>query len=385
MRINLGAGAAKLDGYLNCDVEHDIRKLDFPDNSADEIRASHVLEHVSHRETGIVLAEFLRILKPGGLLKIAVPDFSKIARGYASGQGHKFPVEGYLMGGHVDENDRHMAIFDEQKLRLAMRTAGYLRIEKWVSADPDCSSLPVSLNLQCRKPTADQLQTKNIQCVMSVPRLGFMDNFFCAHQLARYGIQLRKVTGAFWGQCLERGIQQCIDDGAEIILTMDYDTVFSDEQLQDLIYTVRSYPEFAVIAPLQVSRSHQSIMMTIKDADGNIKPNHDATAWYDNDVMPVDTAHFGLTAIRVDALKSLPHPWFLGVPAQNGTWGDGRIDDDIYFWSALKKAGHKAALATRVPIGHMELMVRWPGEDMSAIYQTVGEWQENGIPENAWR
>jgi len=384
MRINLGAGAAKLDGYINTDVETDIRALAFPDNSADEIRASHVLEHVSHRETGIVLAEFFRCLKPGGLLKVAVPDFSKIARGYCAGQGHRFPVEGYLMGGHVDANDHHAAIFDEQKLRYALRCAGFLRLEKWTSTDPDCSALPVSLNIQCRKPTAEQMQSPNIQAVMSVPRLGFMDNFFCAHRLARYGINLRKVTGAFWGQCLERGMGQCIADGADIILTMDYDTVFDDTQLADLLYAVRSYPEYAVIAPLQVSRSLKSIMMTIREGD-EIKAHHDAQPWYDNDVMQVDTAHFGLTAIRVPALKTMKHPWFLGVPNEAGEWGDGRTDDDIYFWKALKDAGHKSAIATRVPIGHMELMVRWPGADMSAIYQTVGEWQETGLPEDAWK
>ena len=48
-----------------------------------------------------------------------------------------------------------------------------------------------------------------VAALMSCPRLGFTDNFFCiAQALAPHGISPIKYTGAFWGQCL----QNCLED-----------------------------------------------------------------------------------------------------------------------------------------------------------------------------
>ena len=65
-----------------------------------------------------------------------------------------------------------------------------------------------------------------VAAVMSTPRLGFTDNFFCVSSaLAPHGISPIKVTGAFWGQCLQRAMEQVVDTH-DVILTIDYDTVF---------------------------------------------------------------------------------------------------------------------------------------------------------------
>jgi hypothetical protein len=103
------------------------------------------------------------------------------------------------------------------------------------------------------------------------------------------------------------------------------------------------------------------------------------------DAVPVDSAHFGLTAIRASALRNMPKPWFKSEPAVDGGWGDGRVDDDIYFWRALKRSGSQLAVCPRVAVGHMELMVRWPGPDTQAVYQTVNEYHLDGAPKNVWQ
>jgi predicted SAM-dependent methyltransferase len=145
-------GWGNLPGFVPIDRKfgREACPLAYPDASADVIRASHVLEHFSHRMTEAVLADWVRVLKPDGLLKIAVPDFNAIITAFQ--EGRQWPIEAYLMGSHSDDNDHHGAIFTEQKLRYLMEQAGLVDIQRWGSELKDCASLPISLNLQGRKP-----------------------------------------------------------------------------------------------------------------------------------------------------------------------------------------------------------------------------------------
>ena len=53
-------------------VEGDATRLPFPDEYFDRVICSEVLEHVS--DDRLVLAELVRVLRPGGVLAISVPD-----------------------------------------------------------------------------------------------------------------------------------------------------------------------------------------------------------------------------------------------------------------------------------------------------------------------
>lgn len=85
MNINIGCGEDVKEGYLNVDrlsgpgidVSHDLNIIPYPfaPNSADEIYASHILEHLDRPFE--VMKEFHRILKNGGRLIIKVPHFSR--------------------------------------------------------------------------------------------------------------------------------------------------------------------------------------------------------------------------------------------------------------------------------------------------------------------
>lgn len=156
IRLNLGAGASPIGGYQNIDIKNGVAAypLGHPDGSVDEVRASHLLEHFPHGQVAGVVKEWARVLKPGGVLKIAVPDFDWIVKEYSNGHRHDRMLEGYLFGGQVDANDHHKAFFNEDKLRKLMEDAGLVNIEPWDSEMADCAALPVSLNLkgekQCR-------------------------------------------------------------------------------------------------------------------------------------------------------------------------------------------------------------------------------------------
>jgi SAM-dependent methyltransferase len=70
----------RLDAGVVC---WDLRRgVPFPDQTFDAAYHSHVLEHLDREDAPGFLQECLRILKPGGILRIVVPDFEALARDY---------------------------------------------------------------------------------------------------------------------------------------------------------------------------------------------------------------------------------------------------------------------------------------------------------------
>jgi len=84
-KLNLGCGYFCREGFVNvdrdpdspADVIHDLDRFPYPfaDDSFDYIEMSHVLEHLEH--TAEAMSEISRILRPGGMVRIRVPHFSR--------------------------------------------------------------------------------------------------------------------------------------------------------------------------------------------------------------------------------------------------------------------------------------------------------------------
>jgi|GEM_PF-180872 len=82
IKIELGSAQKRMEGWLTMDLDPnsdlcmDLSKpLPFPDNCVEEIYSSHLLEHFSFPDPMLnLLSECYRVLKPGGVFKIAVPD-----------------------------------------------------------------------------------------------------------------------------------------------------------------------------------------------------------------------------------------------------------------------------------------------------------------------
>lgn len=384
IRLDLGAGAVSPPGFLPIGNGHDrkqIYPLPFENGSIDEIRASHVLEHFPHGQVLEVLRDWVRTLRPGGKLRIAVPDFEKIAEGYLAGDVQ--PTEGFVMGGQVDGADYHRAIFDERKLKKALSDAGLVLLRPWISELEDGAALPVSLNLEGLKPFISELR---VQAAMSVPRLGFMDNFYCAMQaFPRLGIPLKKFGGAFWGQAMTRCFERIIEEGVDAIVTLDYDSVFTPQHAAMLVQLAMVHPEADAIAPIQSSRHLPQALFTIRSQATGKYEERVNLGTMQGELRPVTTAHFGLTLIRVEQLLKLERPWFHSIPGKDGRWEDGRVDEDVAFWHKWQKAGNTLFLANRIAIGHAELMVRWPGRDLQVTFQSMQEFNEKGPPDDVWR
>ncbi len=383
LKLDLGAGPVSPEGFVPLGNVNgtSIFPLGYADASVDEVRASHVLEHFPHRQIADVLKEWTRVLKPGGVLKIAVPNLGWIAENYIAGQ--PINTQGYLMGGQTDDADFHKALFDEESLKRQLAGAGLMLIRDWNSElTNDCAALPVSLNLCGTKPHQSAI---GVSAVMSVPRLGFMDNMFSAIEaLPALNIKLRRYTGAFWEQCIERVIEEALEnDNPDAILTLDYDSLFTRRDASMLLQLMCCHPEADAIAAVQSGRGKELPLFTIREDGTNIKGAPLST--FSPDLAKVSTAHFGLTLIRADKLRELGKPWFRSEPAPDGSWNDGHVDADIAFWRQWEAAGNSLYLANRVPIGHAELQVLWPGPDFKTITQPISEWRANGPPEGSWK
>lgn len=386
MKYNLGAGDIELPGYIAIDKKggSEAFPLDIADESAEEIRASHILEHFPHGRVPFVLGHWVRKLKPGGVLKIAVPDLEWIAKNYLAGRD--FNVQGYLMGGQVDSLDFHFSSFDEELLAELLREAGLVDIARWSSELADCAALPVSLNLQGTKPpTRVMSEPLKVIAVMSSPRLGFDDNFLCAFRhLPSRGIDIRKFKGAFWEQCIERAIEQSLEQGADAVLTIDYDTVFTGADIDALLLLLREHPEADAIAPLQSARWRPEPLLTMDLPLGVKSADRMPPGVFAQPLTRLKTAHFGCTLIRSSALKKLQKPWFWSQPDKAGSWGPERRDADSTFWDRFAAAGRALYSANRVAVGHLELMVLWPGKDFAVVTQPVSDFMENGKPGVIW-
>jgi len=83
-KLHLGAGGIVLDGWLNVDVAPQHPRVAHLDAAApwpldaggfDYVYSEHMLEHLDLGEQARMLGEALRVLKPGGILRTATPNF----------------------------------------------------------------------------------------------------------------------------------------------------------------------------------------------------------------------------------------------------------------------------------------------------------------------
>ncbi len=107
--LNLGCGTHFHPAWCNLDLvsddaavqEHDIRqRLPFPSGTFDAVYHSHVLEHLTPAQGEQLIQECYRVLSPGGILRIVVPDLERIAQIYLqtlgqAWQGNKQAEENY--------------------------------------------------------------------------------------------------------------------------------------------------------------------------------------------------------------------------------------------------------------------------------------------------
>jgi len=91
--VNIGCGSTWHSAWINLDVRpahEQVRRWDallglpFADAEVDVCYSSHFLEHLSRAQARSLVAEAGRVLKPGGIIRLAVPDLEAMTREYLS-------------------------------------------------------------------------------------------------------------------------------------------------------------------------------------------------------------------------------------------------------------------------------------------------------------
>lgn len=146
MRINVGCGGRKLAGYIGVDAVADrtaadvvapANKLPFDNSSADELMAIHLLEHLVPWEVPETLAEWFRVLKPGGRLVLEMPDLIKCCKNVLDGvmRGGKHPDQLGMWGLYGDSRLKdvwmlHRWAYTFKTLEPIVREIGFVKIKE---------------------------------------------------------------------------------------------------------------------------------------------------------------------------------------------------------------------------------------------------------------
>lgn len=176
-KLHLGCGKKVIPGWVNIDaLSHapgvcidDVSTLvTIEDMTADEIYACHVLEHFGRNSTVDVLKTWFQKLRPGGTIRISVPDIRAVFEKYQ--QGTPIAVlTGLLYGGQRNEYDYHKVGFDFLSLSAALNSAGFADVQRYDWQDIDHAEMDdysqaylphmdkengtlMSLNLEAKRP-----------------------------------------------------------------------------------------------------------------------------------------------------------------------------------------------------------------------------------------
>lgn len=138
LRLHLGSGGVNKPGWLNVDLvlaradaAWDVSAgIPFATSSVDAIFHEHMLEHLD-LNTGFAFSrECLRVLRPGGILRVAVPDAGALLRSYAGtadpGWAESRPTPMLAVNALFYEH-AHRAMYDADTLTLMLRAAGFAR------------------------------------------------------------------------------------------------------------------------------------------------------------------------------------------------------------------------------------------------------------------
>jgi len=153
IRLNLGCGDLLMKGWVNvdlycelADVKSDVRKLPFPDEYADEIYSSHVIEHFHFKEAFEVLREWNRVLKPGGKITLETPDLYLSCKKFVESDNDyrvanlypHFFSEAWRGPGFY-----HLFLYTEEQLRWTLGVCGFknmnrIRANRYIGKEDIC-------------------------------------------------------------------------------------------------------------------------------------------------------------------------------------------------------------------------------------------------------
>ena len=145
LKLHLGCGDTYLDNWVNIDLARPGRKLDlkwdlrvglpFPDRSVVAVFSEHLFEHIPLPGAVVLLKECRRVLSPGGVIRIGVPDFERYIRAYSGADPiiddvrPDRPTRGIAISEPFFFHG-HRAMYDAETLCLLLHESGFVEAER---------------------------------------------------------------------------------------------------------------------------------------------------------------------------------------------------------------------------------------------------------------
>jgi hypothetical protein len=122
IKFNMGCGSDRRPGYIGIDknsdraeIRQDLFKVNLPENCAEEILASHVIEHLPQHRAPEIMQKWYNTLKPGGKLIMEQPDIEGLCKDYLEKDGiDKHMALMCIYGAIVTEEVRFDGTFDTE-------------------------------------------------------------------------------------------------------------------------------------------------------------------------------------------------------------------------------------------------------------------------------
>lgn len=111
------------------DAVGDVRSLPYPNEHFDYILASDIIEHFPIAQTQLVLKEWRRVLKGGGVIEFRLPNIRAICKRYVSGEYQAELTSWLLFGGQDYPGNFHFVGFDREFFRDTVVPVGFKEIE----------------------------------------------------------------------------------------------------------------------------------------------------------------------------------------------------------------------------------------------------------------
>jgi len=140
-RLDIGSGQTPTPGHDTVDKDpstnptysFDLMKPDWPipEEAYDEVLLIHVLEHIPMSKVGLVLRRISKVMKPGGTLRIHVPNGPLIAKAYLEQPKNIFKIQMTIYGAEAETDPAfaHKVLYDFQMLRTTLISGGFLNVE----------------------------------------------------------------------------------------------------------------------------------------------------------------------------------------------------------------------------------------------------------------
>lgn len=141
LKLHLACGHDYQPDYINIDfypvegvrtdAEFDVSTLPYDDNTIDEIRAFHIIEHFDWYQGQRTLEEWFRVLKPGGRIWLETPDFLASCDAFVKGsQEFRILLYNHFFATPWVPGQTHKFLFTEDQLACQLGWAGFKQIRR---------------------------------------------------------------------------------------------------------------------------------------------------------------------------------------------------------------------------------------------------------------